>query len=107
MRLRHQHRRHRRRLREQVQPAGTYLGTAAVRWDASGTAATELGNLGTDTSGYTERQAYAINTAGTAVGYANKYSPDGTFLGHRAVRWDASGTAAELGNGTDNGITGG
>ena len=98
-----------------------------MRWDASGTAATELGNLGTDSSGYTNAKptpsttparpwdacekyvggsykgapcralgrlghgrhrtgqpghrqqrltyadAYAVNDAGTAVGYATKY----------------------------------
>ena len=76
----------------------------AVRWDASGTAATELGNLGTDSSGYTNSRAYAVNTAGTAVGYAAKYV-SGIDKGYRAVRWDASGTAAtELGNlGTNSG----
>ncbi|MBY0262353.1 MAG: DUF3466 family protein [Phycisphaerales bacterium] len=77
---------------------GVNLGTRAVRWNASGTAATELGNLGTDATGRTNSQARAINTAGTAVGNANKYS-GGATLGSRAVRWDASGTAAtELGN---------
>ena len=41
--------------------------------------------------------AFDINDAGTAVGYANKYSGN-TFLGQRAVRWDAFTTAAtELG----------
>jgi hypothetical protein len=88
---------------------GTYLGNRAVRWDASGTALTELGNLGTNSSGGTDSGAVAINSAGTAVGYAIKYSPDGTSLGTRAVRWDANGTAAtELGSlGNDiNGITG-
>ena len=86
---------------------GTYAGGYAVRWDASGTAATELGNLGTDGSGIRYSQARAINTAGTAVGNARKFTGD-TDLNYRAVRWDASGTAAtELGNlGTDSkGIT--
>ena len=85
----------------------TYLGTRAVRWDAGGTTATELGNLGTNSSGITGNYAYAVNTAGTAVGQAQKYT-GGTNLGYRAVRWDASGTAAtELGNlGTDSsGVT--
>ncbi len=85
----------------------TDLGTRAVRWDASGTTATELGNLGTNSSGITYATAYAINTAGTAVGTADAFS-GGTSLGSRAVRWDASGSAAtEMGNlGTDpNGRT--
>ena len=82
---------------------GQGFGTRAVRWDTSGNAAVELGNLGTDGRGATNSGAYAINAAGTTVGYATKYS-GGTFLDRRAVRWDASGTAAtELGNlGTDS-----
>jgi hypothetical protein len=79
-----------------VNPTGTAVGFAekyiggtsreyrAVRWDASGTVATELGTFGADLPGC----AYAINAAGTAVGSAGG-----------AVRWDAGGTAAtELGN---------
>src|SRR5207237_385398 len=59
------------------------------RWGASGTAATELGNLGQISS-----RAYALNAAGTAVGSADKAAGRA-----RAVRWDASGTAAtELGS---------
>ncbi len=82
--------------------AGTALGSRAVRWDGSGTAATELGNLGTSSGGSTAAYAYAVNDAGTAVGVATKYT-GGTSQGYRAVRWDAAGTAAtELGNlGTD------
>jgi hypothetical protein len=64
--------------------SGAFLGPRAVRWDAASTEATELGNLGTDPSGYTDGRALAINNAGTAVGNS----------GGRAVRWDASGTAA-------------
>jgi hypothetical protein len=61
----------------------------AVRWDASTTTVTELGNLGTASDGHTACMAYDINAAGTAVGWAY----------WRAVRWDASTTAAtELGN---------
>jgi hypothetical protein len=84
-----------------------YLGSRAVRWDASGTAATELGNLGTDANSITESSAVAINDAGTTVGYANLYDGLGESLGRRAVRWDASGTVAtELGNlGAGDGIT--
>ena len=75
-----------------------FLGWRAVRWNASGTTATELGNLGTDSDGYTESEANAVNYAGMIVGYATKYV-NGNSKGNRAVRWDASGTAAtELGN---------
>ncbi|MGA2062197.1 MAG: DUF3466 family protein [Thermoguttaceae bacterium] len=74
------------------------MGSRAVRWDSSGTAATELGNLGTDSSGVTNAVAYAVNASGTAVGYATKYV-SGNSMGNRAVRWDSSGTAStELGN---------
>ncbi len=85
-----------------------YKGARAVRWNASGTAVTELGHLGTDSSGLTYATAYAINSAGVAVGNANKYTGSGAQLGYRAVRWNPGGTAAtELGHlGTDlSGIT--
>ena len=74
--------------------SGALKGTRAVRWDASGTAATELGHLGTNANGYTESSADAINTMGAAVGVAQKYDAAGVVQGERAVRWDASGTAA-------------
>ena len=75
---------------------GNYMGERAVRWDAAGTAATELGVLGTDSSGSTDARANAVNDPGTAVGWAEKWS--GGYKGTRAVRWDAGGTAAtELG----------
>jgi hypothetical protein len=83
----------------------TSSGLSAVRWDSSGTSATELGNLGTSSSGYMQAEAFAINDAGTAVGYSQIYG--GNSGGSRAVRWNASGTVAtELGNlGTDMGYT--
>jgi hypothetical protein len=81
--------------------SGVDLGLRAVRWDDSGTAATELGNLGTDATGFTYAGAGALNMAGTIVGVSEKYV-SGSDLGRRAVRWDASGAATELGNlGTD------
>ncbi len=82
-------------------------GDRAVRWDASGTTATELGHIGTDGNGSTSSSAYAINATGTAVGYASKYDFSGNNMGDRAVRWDASGTVAtELGDlGTNSGYT--
>ena len=77
---------------------GANIGTRAVRWDASGTIATELGHIGASSYGTTTASAYAINDAGTAVGYASKYIGD-NMRGYRAVRWDASGTTAtELGH---------
>lgn len=84
---------------------GEWFGTRAVRWDASSNVAIELGNIGT-TGGWTNSRASALNAAGTAVGFADKYAGD-TYIGYRAVRWNASGSATELGNiGTDNnGVT--
>jgi hypothetical protein len=77
---------------------GLFKGERAVRWNAAGPAATELGNLGTDSDGFTRAYAYAVNTAGAAVGWAWRYEA-GVYRGNSAVRWDASGTAAtELGN---------
>jgi hypothetical protein len=83
--------------------SGNDMGSRAVRWDASGTAVTELGNLGTSSNGYTQSHANAINTAGTIVGDAYRWGPTAS-TGSRAVRWNAGGTAAtELGNlGTDS-----
>jgi len=82
---------------------GVDLGTRAVRWDPTGSAAIELGNLGTDAIGKTLSRAEAINSSGTIVGGATKYV-SGTSKGGRAVRWNAGGTdAIELGLlGTDN-----
>jgi MYXO-CTERM domain-containing protein len=74
----------------------TNKGWRAVRWDPVG-AVTELGNIGTNSSGGTNAEAYAINATGTSVGYAYKYAGD-TWQGSRAVRWSSSGVAAELGN---------
>jgi hypothetical protein len=65
-------------------------GTRAVRWDGSGTVATELGHLGL-ASGSTNSEAYDVNESGTAVGFANL--SDGSLF-PRAVRWDAHTTAA-------------
>jgi hypothetical protein len=84
-----------------------YGGVRAVRWAAGQTAATELGNLGINSAGFTNSGALGINGADDIVGSAGKFSGD-IPLGSRAVRW-ASGqtTALELGNlGTDSmGIT--
>jgi hypothetical protein len=74
--------------------AGNAGGNRAVRWDASGTAATELGHLGTRADGTTLSNAYAINNAGTVVGYAAVYDGLGNSLGDRAVRWNTSSVAA-------------
>lgn len=74
---------------------GDYEGPRAVRWDASGNPSIELGSLGLSPWGTTNTQAFGINQVGTAVGWVEKWN-DGKAvpLGIRAVRWDASGTAA-------------
>ena len=83
---------------------GTEFGTRAVRWDATGTTATELDNLGLSSAGSTSSVALVVNFSGAAAGYAWKHV-SGAYLGARAVRWDASGTTAtEFGNlGLDSG----
>lgn len=76
---------------------GSSLDHRAIRWDSSGTVATELGHLGLSLRGDTNARAQDINGAGTAVGYASKYI-SGIQFGTRAVRWDGTvTTATELG----------
>jgi PEP-CTERM motif-containing protein len=85
--------------------SGEYLGTRSFRWDASSAAPTELGNLGVNPSGYSNVRVTDINNAGTVVGEAEKFDAAGATLGERAVRWNASGTAAiELENLGEEGI---
>lgn len=84
------------------------FGQRAVRWNAGGTAATELGNLGLWDNGWSQSRAHDINLAGTAVGYARKFGPNNQIMGERAIRWDAgTTTATELGNlsGPDSGYS--
>jgi hypothetical protein len=83
--------------------ASVPLGSRAVRWDANG-AVTELGSLGTDSSGITDGTALAINSAGTVGGQIHAFDASGKFLGAVAVRWDAGTlSATALGNlGTDS-----
>ncbi|WP_425396095.1 DUF3466 family protein [Aeoliella sp.] len=70
-------------------------GTRGVRWDASTTTPTELGSLGTDSSGRTASIAYQINSRGVAVGYAQKYESE-NLVGDRAVAWGADASALDL-----------
>ena len=77
---------------------GSSLGNHAVRWDSTGTAATELESLGFSSSGNTEAHVTGINGADTVVGFIRKFEA-GSDVGYRAVRWDGGGIAAtELGN---------
>src|SRR5262245_19195204 len=73
---------------------GQALGSRSFRWDASSAAPTELGHLGVNPSGYTTVTISDINNAGTVVGKCQKFNASGATLGWRAVRWNASGTAA-------------
>jgi hypothetical protein len=92
---------------ESVTPGGTVVGWAnkpgglgqrAVRWDAGSNQAVELGHLGTNPAGVTDSSANGANDAGVIVGSASKYD-GGTFLGSRAVRWEAgSRQPTELGH---------
>jgi hypothetical protein len=79
--------------------SGYSLGACAVRWNSPGAAGIELGNIGTRPSdGFTSAMPQAVNDSGIAVGIASKYDAYGNFEGFRAVRWDTSGNATELGN---------
>jgi hypothetical protein len=93
-----------------INDAGTIVGKSykyissgpvvsrALRWDAGGNAATELGDIGTGPNGKTEISAFAINAAGVIVGRGQKFL-NGIFLGDRAVLWEAGSTVAiELGD---------
>lgn len=71
--------------------SGTNLGSRVLRWSEA--SAVELGNLGTDLNGVTQSQAFAINSTGLSVGYANLYV-NGGYRGDRAVRWSSAGSVA-------------
>jgi hypothetical protein len=68
---------------------GVDLGERPVRWDGSGTVATELGNLGTTANGVAFGHAVDVNESGAAVGYSYTNGVGSP----QAVRWNA-GTAA-------------
>ena len=73
--------------------AGTRLGLAPARWDASG-AVTPLGTLGVaSTNNQFIGQANAINYAGTAVGNSAEYTAAGASVGTRATVWAAGSSA--------------
>ncbi len=71
--------------------SGENVGRYAVRWDASGAAATQLGAVGTHFPGGEPTIATAINSAGTVVGVSIELE-SGLEMA-RPVRWDASGAA--------------
>jgi hypothetical protein len=75
---------------------GSTFGTRAVRWNASGTEVAALESLGTDASGFTFDDAFAINSVGTVVGSAREYDASGNAIGDRAVYWEVDGTVVDL-----------
>ncbi len=91
-----------------VWSGATNRGTRGIRWNAAGVA-TELGHLGVSASGVTTATAWAINSAGDAIGTADKYDAMGDYVGTRAVLWSASSTVAlelEVLGADSNGISG-
>ncbi|WP_428940509.1 hypothetical protein [Fontivita pretiosa] len=76
----------------------TNLGSRAVRWDAGGTAATPLGQLGYAADGSSGASAWLINDTGIIAGVADKYDASGRRVGQTAVRWDVGANGpTELG----------
>lgn len=69
------------------------IGDRAVRWAANQTVPEELGTLGTNNVQSTESHAYAIDAAGNAVGFAEKWSGS-QDLGRRPVIWKANQNSA-------------
>ncbi len=76
---------------EKYDEQGRFLGLRAVRWDANGTEATELGVLGTHSNGVSITDARAINDLGFVAGGGGKFSLSGESSGSRAVVWPGSG----------------
>jgi uncharacterized membrane protein len=74
---------------------GVPLGVRPVRWDASGSAGTALGLLGTSAAGLSSGAAEDINDAGVAVGRLDNYLSGGTVERH-AVYWSPNGAAVDL-----------
>jgi uncharacterized membrane protein len=75
---------------------GVNLGWRPAYWSASSNSPFELATLGQSAAGMGGATPAAINSAGTIVGGAEKYDESGTYLGTRAVKWDASGNVLEL-----------
>lgn len=73
--------------------SGADRGSRPIRWEGAGISPTELNTLGTDASGFTNSEAFAVNDIGTAVGWSRKYV-SGSNLGSRPVRWDSQSIAA-------------
>jgi uncharacterized membrane protein len=72
-----------------------YKGDRAMRWDLSGTAVTELANLGVGPNDFTHTYARDINEAGVIAGMARRYD-NGSLVGNRAVVWMPDGGIVDL-----------
>lgn len=72
--------------------SGVDLGNRAVRWSPGSTTAVELGTLGVDSNGFSDNDAFAVNSSGVAVGHARHP----TLLDYHAVVWGADGVAIDL-----------
>jgi len=76
--------------------AGTNVGSRVLLWDTNGSVTT-MQPLSTTPAGYSDAWLTNVTSTGQIIGYAEKYASDGTDLGQRAVRWNASGAlVAEL-----------
>lgn len=75
---------------------GDFQGSRAARWDAGGTAVTELGVLPGTFPDFALSGVYAINNAGLAVGALDEFDDVGAHLGSRAVYWKPDGMPVNL-----------
>jgi hypothetical protein len=75
--------------------AGVDKGRRAIRWDAGSTIATELGNLGSDSSGNATTVAYDLSEDGTIVGYSFLFEGD-VRTDYHAVMWGKDNVAVDL-----------
>ncbi|MCC7408983.1 MAG: DUF3466 family protein [Phycisphaeraceae bacterium] len=76
----------------------THDGDRAVRWNAAGTAVTELGHFGIrgPDDPYISSYAYDINADGLIVGKVERYLWSSMMTGYRAVVWGTDGMPIDL-----------
>ena len=84
---------------QKLMPRSVDEGFRAIRWTGPGTTAIELGNLGTNTSGFTNSFIFAVSGAGDAFGEAQKYLDESKIKsdGTRPVRGLVGTAEAEHG----------
>ncbi|MGZ8945643.1 MAG: PxKF domain-containing protein [Methylococcaceae bacterium] len=66
-------------------------GLRAVRWNTSATMPTNLGVFGANENGFSQSEAYCINSEGVAVG-SSQTTENNLFQGSRATRWGVTDT---------------